>query len=458
MPQPGLIAIDVTTLLRWATLAPVGIIRLERMIVADFLAQFDAGVMFVKFTDGSYRRLEPAERRTVDDLCRGPAATDHVESQPVPRGVGRRSAVKHRARMLARRALLRSPEPLRPLLFQSITANAALVLATARLVRDSRGGIEGRIARLRSGEARHGNDLDGVRDLIILGLGWEYLDYEYLYNLKLQAGIRIHMPAFDLIPIVDPQLNPGQSSLVHRHYTEMAHICHQIICISHATEQAVRALYRYEQLPQPTLEVVQLPSFLSATDAPLQPSPLVPPVPFVLYVSTIEIRKNHILLLKLWLELIRAGRPMPRLVFVGRRGWLVDDVYHYAESNAELRPFVSILHDVPDADLASLYQHCLFTVFPSRTEGWGLPITESLSMGKICVHSTDPAQVEASQGLMPALHPDDFMTWRHELLRLIDDEPYRDSMEGNIAGTFVRKTPETYCQEFRMAVVGTSDE
>ena len=458
MPQPGLIAIDATTLLRWATLAPVGIIRLERMIVADFLAHFGTGVVFVKFTDGSYRRLEPAERQTVDDLCGGAAATKHVESQPVPHGTGRSGAAKHRARMLARRALLRSPEPLQPLLFQSITANAALVLAAARLVKNSRGGIEGRIARIRTGGQHRGNDLEGVQDLIILGLGWEYLDYEYLYSLKLHAGIRIHMPAFDLIPIVDPQLNPGQSSLVHRHYTEMAHFCHQIICISHATEQAVKALYQYEQLPQPKLDVVQLPSFLSAEDAPSQPSPLVPAVPFVLYVSTIEIRKNHILLLKLWLELIRAGRIMPRLLFVGRRGWLVDDVYHYAESNAELRPFVSILHDVPDADLASLYQHCLFTVFPSRTEGWGLPITESLSMGKICVHSTDPAQVEASQGLMPALHPDDFMAWRHELLRLIDNEQYRVSLEKSIAGTFVRKTPDAYCQEFRMAVVGTSDE
>lgn len=456
MPPLGLIAIDATTLLRWAKLAPVGIIRLERMIVADFLTQFDARVMFVKFTDGAYRRLEPAERRTVDDLCCGATAANHVESQPVPHGGGRSSAAKHGARMLARRALLRSPEPLRPLLFQSITANAALVLATARLVRDSRGGIEGRIARIGARGQHRENDLQGVHDLIILGLGWEYLDYEYLYNLKLQAGIRIHMPAFDLIPIVDPQLNPGQSSLVHRHYTEMAHICHQIICISHATEQAVRALYQYEQLPQPTLDVVQLPSFLSAADAPAQRSPLVPTVPFVLYVSTIEIRKNHILLLKLWLELIRAGHTMPRLVFVGRRGWLVDDVYHYAESNAELRPFVSILHDVPDADLASLYQHCLFTVFPSRTEGWGLPITESLSMGKVCVHSTDPAQVEASQGLMPALHPDDFMAWRHELLRLIDDEPYRVSMEANIAGTYVSKSPDAYCREFRLAVVGHS--
>ena len=87
MPPLGLIAIDATTLLRWAKLAPVGIIRLERMIVADFLTQFDARVMFVKFTDGAYRRLEPAERRTVDDLCCGATAANHMEPQPMPHGL-----------------------------------------------------------------------------------------------------------------------------------------------------------------------------------------------------------------------------------------------------------------------------------------------------------------------------------------------------------------------------------
>jgi len=43
---------------------------------------------------------------------------------------------------------------------------------------------------------------------------------------------------------------------------------------------------------------------------------------------------------------------------------------------------------VNDDELAFLYQRCLFTIYPSLYEGWGLPVAESLRTGKFCIASS----------------------------------------------------------------------
>ena len=49
--------------------------------------------------------------------------------------------------------------------------------------------------------------------------------------------------------------------------------------------------------------------------------------------------------------------------------------------------FLTLSH-VSDGELQWLYEHCLFTVFPSLYEGWGLPVAESLMNGKFVLASS----------------------------------------------------------------------
>ena len=170
--------------------------------------------------------------------------------------------------------------------------------------------------------------------------------------------------------------------------------------------------------------------------------------PYVLSVSTVEIRKNHLLLAKVWAECRRDGVDLPPLVIVGRIGWDVDELLRWVKHAPELVDRVTIHSDVEDDELAALYEDALFTVFPSRIEGWGLPMTESLEAGTVCLHSTDPAQFEASQGLMPAMHPDDFVSWKREIVRMATDVPHRASLERAIAERYVRTSPDEYCRAF----------
>ena len=108
----------------------------------------------------------------------------------------------------------------------------------------------------------------------------------------------------------------------------------------------------------------------------------------VLYVSTVGPRKNHLGLVKSWRRLAReVGDELPTLVLVGQgrdRGALAD----YLLGAPDIAGKVVHLEEVSDAELTDLYRHCAFTVFPSLFEGWGLPVGESLWMGKPCVSSS----------------------------------------------------------------------
>jgi glycosyltransferase involved in cell wall biosynthesis len=265
------------------------------------------------------------------------------------------------------------------------------------------------------------------------------------------------MPAFDLIPVTMPQMNAGQSDLVHRYYAEMAHYADTITSISLATEHALRLFLADEELPVPHIATNPLPGFDIDMDTSDQAQAgqhssrhRLRDKPFVLSVSTIEIRKNHLILAKIWAECAREGFELPLLVLVGRFGWDVDELLRWVTHAPELQDRVMILADVEDDELVEMYRDCMFTVFPSRIEGWGLPITESLTYGKVCIHSSDPAQAEASQGLMPAHHPDDFVAWKSEILRMVSDVGYRTQLESAIGSSYVRRTPEDYCVAYEL--------
>lgn len=460
------IMIDATTMYRWRDLAPVGIVRLERFLAAHLRFEADLGPVEYVFWDGGYRPATPAEHDRLDALLADSTGPKDDHAQPDEPASPARPAVtaprwrspKSSARSLGLKAIARVPDHLRPFAEQAMWSAATFAVESSRHVRRVRADRKiGTQAPRRTAEVRHTVDFSRGGDLVAFGLGWEYIDHEAMYLIRHDFGIRIHMPAFDLIAMDMPQMNAGQSHLVHRYYADMAHYADSITSISHATEAALREFYVQEGLPVPALATNQLPGF----QPPQAPSAAanrhrhrLQGTPFVLTVSTIEVRKNHLMLAKLWVDFARRGVDVPRLAIVGKMGWDVNELHQWVTHAPELIDYVEFVTDVEDEELQEMYRDCLFTVFPSRIEGWGLPITESLTYGKVCVHADDPAQFEASQHLMPHLHPDDFFGWRDAIERLSTDHIYREGLERTIADRFVLRTPRDYCDEFARIVAG----
>lgn len=159
---------------------------------------------------------------------------------------------------------------------------------------------------------------------------------------------------------------------------------------------------------------------------------------YVLFVSTIESRKNHLAAFQAWITLLKRYGPtaVPKLVCVGNRGWLNDAVYARLESHAGLRDQVVMLSGVSDAELERLYRSCLFTLYPSQYEGWGLPVTESLCHGKVPLIS-DAASLPEAGGDHAVYFPSGNVDALVEALdRLIREKGYRETLEQRIAETF----------------------
>ena len=247
---------------------------------------------------------------------------------------------------------------------------------------------------------------------------------------------RLSVLCYDLLPITHPQyFASGPREQFAAVWCALLPVSERVIVTAECVAHDVAALAKSLRLPPPQTFRVRL-----GADPPGQSSV---PLPagrergrFVLYVSTIEPRKNHALLMRVWRRLVRRGWPQQigaHLVFVGRPGWMVDGVL--AELN-EPEAFAGTLHwlrDVDDVSLARLYEDCAFALYPSRTEGYGLPVVEAFAHGKAVLASSGGSLPEVIDGTAPLLDPDDAAAWERMIVTWFEQPAARAETERLVA-------------------------
>ncbi len=112
--------------------------------------------------------------------------------------------------------------------------------------------------------------------------------------------------------------------------------------------------------------------------------------PYVLFVGTIEPRKNLVRLLNAF---ARLNWPDVKLVLAGRRAWGWEEVEARIHELG-LQSRVEIAGHVPDEELADLYRGAAVFVYPSLYEGFGLPVLEAMACGAPVVTSKDTAPAD----------------------------------------------------------------
>ena len=165
--------------------------------------------------------------------------------------------------------------------------------------------------------------------------------------------------------------------------------------------------------------------------------------PFVLFVATIESRKNHLFVFDAWIDLVRKVGldKAPALVCVGKRGWLAEGAIARRENSAILQEKLVLLSGISDVELNTLYARCLFTVYNSFYEGWGLPVTESLCAGKVPLVARNTSLVEAG-GDHHAVYfiPGNREDFDARLHKMIFNADLRKALEDRIAAGFVARS------------------
>jgi glycosyltransferase involved in cell wall biosynthesis len=288
--------------------------------------------------------------------------------------------------------------------------------------------------------------------VISAGLLWD-LDYmAALYREKVRCGMYVTQVVYDIIPALMPEYCvPGMEKKFPKFLIDAAWTCDTIFSISDSTRNDLTHYYQDLGLKCPNMKRINL-----GTDIPTVRSSLeglahdLQSGKFVLYVSTIEPRKNHQMLFNIWRELHRRGfKNLVPLVFVGGKGWNSENLVTFMENCPDLYPDkLKIYNNISDHSLDWMYRNSRFTVYPSLYEGWGLPVTESLSRGKVCISSETSSMPEAGSGFADLLHPLDYVSWRDRIATYLSDDNLLRSREAEIRQGYEVTTWRTCVSQF----------
>lgn len=283
--------------------------------------------------------------------------------------------------------------------------------------------------------------------LVCAGASQGFVDIEALRRQKEREGFRFAFMCYDVIPILFPHFYSDFDAKAFRAYVEAAlPVADLVVFNSRKVEADARHYCDVHGIPIRDTAVVPLGANFprdaaesSALPAQLQPGR------YVMFVSTIEPRKGHRLLYTVWRRLVDEGVVAAtgfKLVFVGRKGWMMDDLI--GEIAADGRVADSLLHleKVDDQTMAALYRGAAFCCYPSVYEGYGLPIVEAFHFGKAVLTSSGGSLPEVAGEYSPWLDPSDETAWCRTMREWIEDPAARAPYERKIAASFRHPTWE----------------
>jgi glycosyltransferase involved in cell wall biosynthesis len=148
---------------------------------------------------------------------------------------------------------------------------------------------------------------------------------------------------------------------------------------------------------------------------------------FILFVGTIEPRKNLIILVCAFEELLRNTSLRPQLVIAGKEGWLSAELTAYL-SSSPITDRVLFTGHLSDDDLRALYSSCRVFVYPSLYEGFGLPLLEAMMCGAPVITSNVPSIIETVGDAALLISPADVSDIARALKRMLEDDNEREHL------------------------------
>jgi len=220
------------------------------------------------------------------------------------------------------------------------------------------------------------------------------------------ANIPITTFVHDVLLLSHPEWLIGRHSHQFRRGCKtLLPACAAIVCNSRHTQEELRRLVPLpDDLPIQTCRLADQAFAGPLTGIPAAISEMLDKR-YILFVSSIVPRKNHRLLVEAWHQLWeRLGPSTPYLLFVG--GGTPDGLLaSMMERQKAEGGRVIWLSSVDDCSLEALYRYAWMTTYPSLGEGYGLPVAEALSRGKICLAAPRGGIREISADLIDIIDP-----------------------------------------------------
>jgi glycosyltransferase involved in cell wall biosynthesis len=258
-----------------------------------------------------------------------------------------------------------------------------------------------------------GEGAAGLRGALLLNLG--HLNLHRTSHQRMLAGHGIKPVYFihDLIPLTHPEYcREGEGALHALRISNALEYGAGLIANSQATLDEVAAFARKRGLAVPPSAVAFLAPGAEPAAAPARP--MTPP--YFVMLGTIEGRKNHLMILQAWRQLVlELGAEAPKLVVIGQRGWECEQVLDLLDRCEALRGAVVEKNACSDEDVARYLRHAQALLFPSFAEGFGMPLVEAFQAGTPVIASDLPAFREIAGEVPDYLDPVDGIGWKRAI-------------------------------------------
>lgn len=258
-----------------------------------------------------------------------------------------------------------------------------------------------------------------VEDQIYLNVGHTGLDAAGLARWVQRRRLRAVYLVHDLIPVTHPEFcRAGQDE---RHRMRVRHVLDSasgVITNSRFTLASLTHFAEAEGTDMPPACIAwlaghRLPERVVRADLGQ---------PHFVTVGTIEGRKNHILLLRLWKRLAqRMGENTPKLVVIGQRGWEAEHAIAMLDRCPEIQAHVKQFQDASDEEVARFIGGARALLMPSFVEGFGLPVVEALQLGTPVIASDLPVFREIVGDVPTYIASHDGAKWERTVLEFLRD-------------------------------------
>ena len=227
----------------------------------------------------------------------------------------------------------------------------------------------------------------------------------------------------DLIPITYPEYcSPGEDIRLKDKLDYILKYGQGIITNSQATLDEVNN-YAKTKLPATAAKLAT--EIKEAEDLPRPINK-----PYFVMLSTIEPRKNHLLILQIFRKLAEQDpESCPHLFIIGKRGWEAEQVFDLLDRSTTIKKVVTEVKNCQDAELINYIKHSQALLFPSFAEGYGLPLIEALALNTPVIASNLPVFYEIAADIPEYIDPLDAAAWQDKILEYAKPESSQRALQ-----------------------------
>ena len=234
----------------------------------------------------------------------------------------------------------------------------------------------------------------------------------------------------DLSVLLHPEWHPAdRARYFEKHFHQSLPLCRHFLAISDSVNREI-----VEHLNIEPERVTTTPLGIRDGLYPLPRSvvevelaQLKLPKQYLLYLGTLEPRKNLLMLLKAYCDLPESIRADWPLLLVGKWGWNTTEIADYYHTEAQHRGVIHLGY-IPDEAMPIIYNGARVLLFPSHYEGFGLPPLEMMACGGGVICSTADALMETAGDCAHVVPPDDLEGWRDAMQLAITDREWWDHL------------------------------